>query len=775
MATVKFNEKNFSEVEDYVSKALTAATEAKEIWGEHFDDLYYAFIDSGFLESLYKDAESQYYNLANLGYLVTYTAGDAAIGATIGSFVPGVGTAIGGIIGAVIGFFRGIYRALKNPSETKWSYDSKIVFEELLRRCDLGNEDNYIQATNVETMMQNVTASLYEFRNLINEFQTNYADFTDSATEAKVTVTTAGEDGMTVTGIESTVNIGGETITANASDLLNSFVTYNETVMNSRIEAQILSEKYGLDIDYYALVKGANTMVASQIKNHLYSHEFVNYLMDNKNYSSSNASGATRNLLNGYLNDEQFTGALSGALAVGGGLLGLQALVGAINKPAPSSGGTTPGGTTPGGTNPGGTNPGGTNPGGTNPGGTNPGGTNPGNTDPGEKDPGKNDPGEKDPGEKDPEEKKPVNEIKIPEIVENKLPEEIESIYKVDYDKLAREIFEFEGDYNKIMQDRADLITKVETQFDNGDFEPLRESLTKFGYSSAEVEVILGSKFLTSKAMLEGTQNAMLAQSATELAKADGVEDFASKYSDRPNFDDLSLTDPSENLTLKSDSKKVTDAYGKMKESREEYTSKVKEANEALVDVNESKKTMEELKAKYEKEYGEDTTEWPEDAAKEYSEAIEKYNESVENANAKVEELEDAQKAYEESNKAFEDAQKDYLTNGGDGETVHGAQTAEPGVTTDGVTGDVITPGGVTQGNVTTGVTSDGSTFTLDTEGVTVDGVGQINTASVQDPAIATVADGLSQEMINNAALLSQTEQILNSLKEDGAELKIEG
>ena len=105
-------------------------------------NLYNNFITNGFLEDLYKDAESQYYRLANAGYLLSYVVQDAGLGMTIGGLIGAIipipvvddviGAVAGALIGAIVGLIRGITHCVKNPTSVKWRYDAKNVFEELL-------------------------------------------------------------------------------------------------------------------------------------------------------------------------------------------------------------------------------------------------------------------------------------------------------------------------------------------------------------------------------------------------------------------------------------------------------------------------------------------------------------------------------------------------------------------------------------------------------------------------------------------------------------------
>lgn len=785
MSHVKFNESRFQELQTHIDNAKRLSEEALENdWAQNFGNLYNNFITNGFLEKIYKDAESNYNLIFGGGTALLCGAGAtiagtaAATGATavtvasVSFCIPVVGWIIGAIILGILAIV-GIWYVVKAAADIQFKHDARDIFEKLLTECAECTQANYLMLEDFDTRLETAKLNLQKIIFRIDEFNTEYQNMSKAADDVGVKIKTA-DDGVTVLEVETTVTVNGEQLTVSTSEAMNAWYTYNETAMNARIAADYLQSQ-GYDVDLLAIMKNVNAFSASTLKSGLYSNDFVlglfpEYAKNLPSVDAAKKTAADQAGLSSSITDEilkkMFGGDLASLAAGGAALLGISALGGAFKKPnsANNNTGTTPGGNT--GTKPG-TNPSG--PGNNNPG-SNPSGPGNNNNNGGTK-PGDNPNGEDDKPVEKPEDKpteKPTNDIKIPEISTVKLPEKVELSYEIDYDKLAREQFEFEGDFDKIIEDRINLVNQVETLFDNGDTAKIAEKLTEFGYNSAEINVILEDKLLTTKAVLEGTQNALLAQKAVELAKADGVENFVSKYSERPNFADLSTTEASENLTLASGDKKVVKAYDDMKEKREEYHGKVKDANEALVDVNENKKTVEELKAKYEKEYGEDTKEWPEEAAKEYSESIDKYNESVENANNKVKEAEEAQKVYEDKNKEFEDARAEALEKlNGNIETVNGAHSTDSGMTIDGV--EVGNTGNV-----------EGS-YNPDMNGVTIDGVDQsgsvpnVNNTNNMGTVNNINPVGVDPNMANNAILMSQTEQILNSIKTEGENLIIEG
>ncbi len=231
---------------------------------------------------------------------------------------------------------------------------------------------------------------------------------------------------------------------------------------------------------------------------------------------------------------------------------------------------------------------------------------------------------------------------------------------EVDYDALAKEKFEFESGYEELLEHRSEIIQDIEAKFDSGDLDSIRDELKEYGYNNAEIESILQDRFMTIKAIVQGDQDAQLSKMANELAKADGVEDFSSKYDERPDYALLEDDGPSDALMLASEDENVVKLYDEMSEAKVSYNDTIDKTNEMLQAVTENKQSMEDLKTKYEKEFGEDTTQWSEDAAKEYNEAIEIYNKSVEDATEQMKVLEESKASYESARKEFTDAREAY-------------------------------------------------------------------------------------------------------------------
>lgn len=643
MAIVKTNNAELEAIASDLAKAYECIEAAEEVWGENFDNLLNNIVTSGYLDSLYEDAKSNW----------RYWKGTITVVASIVVFAACLATPVGWVALAIaaLGSLFGIGVGVKTiVSEPDWHTESKVVFENLLNNCAYGNDDCYIQICNIATALYNTRLSLEKIKSKINEFQKLYADLNATA-ESMGVKTTLASDGTTVLSVDTEVTIDGQTIEISTSDALNAFYTYENTVMSAMIEADILERTYGYDIDYNAIVKNANAFMTDTINSGLYSHEFIDALLPNytpdENAAYDATSAATgidndklKNLMSEVSNLNIFPGL---------GLLSA-AFIGSVGTSDDNSNNLNPGPSQ----NP---SPSGGTPSGTT-GGTPSGvvipstGTTGGTPSTSQEDEDKTDEEEKD--------KEKQNDIEITEISEEELPESVTNEEEVDYDALAKEKFEFETDYDELLEHRSEIIQDIEAKFDSGDLDSIRDELKEYGYNNAEIESILQDRFMTIKAIVQGDQDAQLSKMANELAKADGVEDFSSKYDERPDYTLLEDDGPSDALMLASEDENVVKLYDEMSEAKVAYNDTIDKTNEMLQAVTENKQSMEDLKTKYEKEFGEDTTQWSEDAAKEYNEAIETYNKSVEDATEQMKVLEESKASYEAARKEFTDAREAY-------------------------------------------------------------------------------------------------------------------
>ena len=60
MAIVKMNYEEFADIESNIQKAYESLEAAENCWGTNFDNLYNNIVASGYLDSLYEDAISNW-------------------------------------------------------------------------------------------------------------------------------------------------------------------------------------------------------------------------------------------------------------------------------------------------------------------------------------------------------------------------------------------------------------------------------------------------------------------------------------------------------------------------------------------------------------------------------------------------------------------------------------------------------------------------------------------------------------------------------------------
>ena len=682
MSRIMLNNAEYTDMQKHIDLAKQYISEAiDDIWAVNFSNLYNNFITNGFLEDLYKDAESNFNLLFGLGTTIIGGGGAilsgtaAATGATavtvasVSFTIPVVGWIIGAVILAILAIV-GIVYMVQSASDVQFKKDARNIFEALLEECANGSQMNFHALENVETKIENIRLAMQNILLKISEFNTKYANLNESATSLGLK-TELANDNTTILGINTTVSIDGQQIETSTSEAMNAFFTYSNTVIDGEIAADYLSREYGYDIKYSDIVKNANAFMTKTINSDLYSHEFIEALLPtytpNIDKAYANVTGATKvssDRIKSALNNNQ---SLGGDVALYGGLVGA-ALIGPLASPfdkndtpkEPDK--NAPSKTEPSGNN-NGNNSNGNNGNGNNGNGNSNSNSNSNVTKPIDKDDEDDKKEDVKPveDEKTEEPELPTNDVVINEIMDVEIPEQVElDLGEVDYDELARDNYEFNNSIDDILNHRNEIINELQTAYDTGDFTNVDLKLRSYGYDDAEVETILNDKFKSFKAMLEGDERLILAVDAAALAKADGVEDFVSSWSSKPNINDLSYDGPSELLSIRSEDQNICDLKASVDTAKENYTKVVEETNEVLKEVEDNKKVVDEIKAKYEKEYGEDTTKWTEEAAKEYNEAIDTYNESTQRANEQLETLEESKVSYDEAQTAFEIAKKEY-------------------------------------------------------------------------------------------------------------------
>ncbi len=631
MTKVKINNSGFTEIQTDVDTSKKYVTESiEEIWATNFSNLYNNFITNGFLEDLYKDAESKFNALFGGGTAIIGGGGAIVSGcaasavaqgvtlAGIAGCIPVAGWIIAAIILAALAII-GIAYFVKSASDVQFKHDARDVFENLLTECYNGDQYNMQALENVETKMENVRLSLQSVLFQIADFQTKYANLESAAADAGVETQLAG-DGTTLLGIQTEVTIDGETIETTTSEAMNAFFTYSDTVMNAEIAADFLQREYGYDVNFTDIVKNANAFMAQTLKSGLYSHEFVDALLPKYEAEGKIDPEAAQNQIKDItkLSLDEIKAMLANGTDIGqslglsGAMLG-GALLGVLGKDPedPGDGSQKPITPTPDPPNTGGGYYGG-------------GYVTPTPT-PGDED------DENDENEDKPDDTEDTDtESQLEEIVDIEIPEEeIKPDFgEVDYDQMARDEYEFGTPVEEIIEHRNELLASFEAAYESGDLTGLEADLQKYGYSQAEVDAILNDRFKCYKALLEGDERAILAEKAAALAAADGITDYQSHWSDKPNYDDLSSEGPSELLTLRSTDENIRQLKTDLDTARENYKTVADETNTLVKEASANKAKVDELKEKFDKEFGADESKWSKEAVEEYNEAVKASTES---------------------------------------------------------------------------------------------------------------------------------------------------
>lgn len=302
------------------------------------------------------------------------------------------------------------------------------------------------------------------------------------------------------------------------------------------------------------------------------------------------------------------------------------------------------------------------------------------------------------------------------------LPEKVETdLGTKDYDEIAREQFEAQGDA-KIAENRAKITEEANRLFESEDKTELENKLREYGYTEIDINDIIKDRNLVTSALIEGDQRQQLATMANNLAKADGVKDFDTAYDEGQcchGFYDGSsealLSNASADPTVATAKTALTDATTK-------YTESVKTAQESITKVNEAQKTVETTKAeivksvasdtknwsttqqtkystelktaqdafikkngdatkwdatkvneyqkietnlknKYVSEIQKDSSKWSNDQIEKYNKSVENYNTALKDANTKYEASQTAKTSYETSKANYEKARETYLKN----------------------------------------------------------------------------------------------------------------
>ena len=301
------------------------------------------------------------------------------------------------------------------------------------------------------------------------------------------------------------------------------------------------------------------------------------------------------------------------------------------------------------------TNPGGTNPGGSNNDGSNNGGGGKFKTPDTEVDKDKSDKGEK-------------GDDKTPDLtdrIKDKLPSPLTEIKK-DYDALAREKFD---EQFKTEEEYAEYVMKVNEEFESLTPEQLSGKLKEYGYDESVIQYLLQpeNKDVAATAYASGKLNADLTTRANELAKADNVKDFDTKYddpidrtndneSDTSSYAYLRDGDLNANVSPVNYNKDVKAAKETWTKSQETYTTAATKANAAIEKANSQAAELEKLQ----KQYGKDTSKWKEAEIKKYNETVDKYNKAVTEAISANKEATTAKASMDKAQEAYTKQYNDY-------------------------------------------------------------------------------------------------------------------
>ncbi len=667
MAKVKTNFENMNEISSQLDKAGQNIQECiLSLWGEKFDDIYFNYIESGYLDSLYDDAtddlSSKIFSggsslLCGAGAGVSCAFATGALTASgICACIPVAGWIAAAIILAACAVI-GIVSLCMDFSTDKIKREAKGIFEDLITQCVTGEQMNYKSLVNCDTKTSSMQLTISKILLLINEFNEKYAKFTsEEVSDAGLkNGVVEGEDGVTLTAINTNINIDGKEYTLSTSEAMNAFYTYESTVMSAEFEATLLEEK-GIKVDYNSIVKNANSFMTTTVESKLYTKEFVESVLPK--YSSQysfDSSVSTVASTNG-LTTDTFSSVLSqvpGALGASSGLLGaafLGTLVDNNRNNGSKSNGNVSSGSTSGKT-------------------TSSGSTSGGSSSNGGK--SSSDSSEVigvltpvDDNNPDEIPSKPNNDVEIPEISEIELPETVEVIDEiVNYDDLARTEYESKGS-DSIDKYREEIIDAINEKFDSGDLDPIKNKLKEYGYSDSDIENIVKDRQSTITAILAGDEKQELAKIAKNLAKNDGVNDYNSIYEENNSYNDTidgtlntTLVNMNENEELVSAREDVTKAY-------DNYKEKVNIANESIAATSLASSAVTKAMDEYSNKYNtQDTSQWDQAAAEDYANLVNKYNESVKVSESAIKDVETAKSSYEDAGSKYSQIKEEFLNN----------------------------------------------------------------------------------------------------------------
>lgn len=633
MAIVKTNNAGLDEIAADLAKAYDSLEKAEAVWGDNFDNLLNNIVTSGYLDSLYEDAKSNWHVWRGS---ITVVAAVAGFALCLTNPVGWVAIALAAL-GAIFGIGVGIKTISKEPD---WYTVSKQVFEALLNNCTFGNDDCYLALCNTATALYNARLSLEKMKAKINEYQQLYADLNATANAMGV-VTTLASDGTTVLSIDTEVTIDGQTIQLSTSEALNAFYTYENVVMAAEFEGEYLAS-LGYEVDFNAIVSNANSFMTNTISSGLYSHEFIEGILPNYTPDSDAATDVVVNALEMDASEVQSLLSSVSNLNIfqGLGLVGATMLAGAVT---------------------------------------------PKNDDPDLDDDDDDDPVQKpikdddpvvppsgggggddhdDPDDPDdPEEDDEQVDIELNELIELDIPDSIDelTIDGEDIDEMARELFfeKYQGaDLTVRRQEDYDAFELLYNKDDKSELIALFEGI---GYGAAEAVGLLTDKEVALQAYILNSQNKEMLEIANGLAADYGITDFKSSYAETPDYLDFVTGDGQAALTDYSNSKEVVEAKTVRNEAKEAYSKAITDANESISNANQAKSDLETLKAEIESTSGTDSSKWTAEQVEKYNEAVDAYNNAVQEANDKKALVDEAKETYNEALESYEAAKTEFI------------------------------------------------------------------------------------------------------------------
>ena len=233
-------------------------------------------------------------------------------------------------------------------------------------------------------------------------------------------------------------------------------------------------------------------------------------------------------------------------------------------------------------------------------------------------------------------------------------------------DNLALDEF-YNRDASAIETERAELLEMTEDAYNGINVDQFKETLSKGGYSTEDINYILEHKEVGFTALVMASQASALTDLSSSLANSQGMSAFASTYSEGLRLEDLLNGRAQASLGVEMDPD-VSSARSTMSSMRNNYNDSVNKANESIKQAEDDKASLDKIRQRIIKKSGTDSSNWSDEEVKEYNDAVNKYNDSNAKANADVAEanrlkgdLEKFESEFEElKNKKFDELLKEY-------------------------------------------------------------------------------------------------------------------